>query len=248
MNSPSRRIAATLSTILVALVATLGLAAGPAHATAYRYWGYWLGASGQWEAAQTGPAGYTVVDEDVQGWRFGITSDAPANPPANAPDFDTLCPDLVASSAPAGQARVAVVIDSGFAADAPSGQTPPASRVACVTVPAGSTGSQALAAAGTVTEQNGLVCAIDGYPKDECSAEVPDAEASAAASAAALESHAPAPIASAAASPSADAAEPASDSSGGNMAVLAIGVAALAALTLAIVMVTRRRSSGDEGE
>ncbi len=92
MNSPFRRIAALLSTLIVAVVATLGLAAAPANATAYRFWSYWQGASGQWVAAQTGPADYTVVDQDVQGWRFGIATTAPMTPPDNAPDVRDALP------------------------------------------------------------------------------------------------------------------------------------------------------------
>ena len=242
MNSPFRRIAALLSTLIVAVVATLGLAAAPADAAAYRFWSYWQGASGQWVAAQTGPADYTVVDQDVQGWRFGIATTAPMTPPDNAPAFATLCPALVSGEAPSGQVRVAVVVDAGFVADAPSGQTPPADEVSCVTVPSASTGSQALSAAGTITEQNGLVCAIDGFPANECSAEITDAEASAAAQAAASESPNPAQIGADAA------ADPASDSSGSSWLVLGVGVAALVALVLGIVVTARRRSSGSTGE
>ena len=61
MISPSRRIAALLSTFVVAVVATLGLATAPANAVAYRFWSYWQGNTGQWVAASTGPDGYTVV-------------------------------------------------------------------------------------------------------------------------------------------------------------------------------------------
>ena len=223
MNSPLRRIAALHSTLLVAVVATLGLAAAPANATAYRFWSYWQGASGQWVAAQTGPADYTVVDQDVQGWRFGIATTAPMTPPDNAPEFATLCPALASG-------------------EAPSGQTPPADEVSCVTVPTGSTGSQALSAAGTITEQNGLVCAIDGFPAAECSAEITDAEASAAAQAGATESPNPAQVGAEAP------ADAASDAPGSSWLVLGVGVAALVALVLGIVVTSRRRSSGSTGE
>ena len=103
------RAAAFLLMLVTATLATVALAA-PAQATAYRYWSYWQGASGTWVAAQTGPGDYTLVDEDVQGWRFAITSDNPAAPPDNAPDFAALCPDLAAAGATEGDVRLAVVL------------------------------------------------------------------------------------------------------------------------------------------
>jgi hypothetical protein len=195
----SRRVAGLLVACLAVLLAGVGLAA-PANATAYRYWSYWQGASGTWVAAQTGPGDYTVVDQDVQGWRFAITTDQPAQAPDNAPDFAALCPTLAASTAPEGQVRVAVVVDGGFAADAPAGQAPGPDVVSCVTVPAGSTGNQALSAATSTTIQDGLVCAVNGYPTDECGAEVADADAAAAAASAATEQPNPAVVTAASAS------------------------------------------------
>lgn len=234
MTAPSRRIAALLSTFAVGLTA-LFLAAAPAQATAYRYWSYWQGATGQWVAASTGPAGYTVVDQDVQGWRFGITTDAPVTPPDDSPDFVALCPEQAAGEPPAGQVRVAVVVDPGFVADAPSGQTPPADKVSCVGVPAGSTGSQALATAVAVTEKTGMVCAINGYPAAECSPAVSDSDAAAAAQAAATETP----------NPALAAADTGSDTATtSNLGLLTgVGVVAMVALLLGIVVVNRRRSA-----
>jgi hypothetical protein len=190
------RAAALLITLLTAALATMALAA-PAQAAAYRYWSYWQGDTGTWVAAPTGPGDYTLVDSDVQGWRFTITTDTPSTPPDNPPVFADLCPDLAAAGATAGQVRVAVVIDAGYTADAPEGQTPPADVVSCVTVPEGSTGNQALAAAGAVTDQDGLICSINGYPEGECGSEVSDADAAAAASAAQDEQPNPAVVAAA---------------------------------------------------
>jgi hypothetical protein len=234
----SGRAAALALTLVTAVLATLALAA-PASASAYRYWAYWQGASGAWVAAPTGPGAYRVVDSDVQGWRFAITTDSPDQAPDNAPDFAALCPDLAAAAPPAGQLRVAVVVDSGFAADAPTGQVPPADVVSCVTVPKGSTGSQALAAATSVTEDGGLVCAINGYPADECGAEVSDADASAADAAAASEQPNPATVA----------AGTTSDQGSGSSASPAVFIAgglALAALLGAawLIPAMRRRSRG----
>jgi len=235
-TSAPRRAAAALAVLCAAILATLAVSS-PAQASAFRYWSYWQGASGQWEFAQTGPGDHTIVDKDVQGWRFAISTEELSQKPDNAPDFAALCPDLASGDAPAGQLRVAVVIDSGFVADAPQGQTPPADVVSCVTVPEGSTGNQALGAAATVSDKDGLVCALNGYPADECGAPVPDAEAEAAASAAASEQ--PNPAAGTASTDDAEAA-------GSSPVALIVGAAAVVALLVAawfLVAARRRRTS-----
>jgi hypothetical protein len=236
-TTTARRAAALLAALAAALLATLTMAS-PAHATAFRFWSYWQGATGQWVAAQTGPGDHTIVDEDVQGWRFAISTEAVDQAPDNAPDFATLCPDLAATAAPAGQLRVAVVIDSGFVADAPDGQAPPADAISCVTVPEGSTGNQALAAAAEVTGEGGLVCGINGYPTDECGAEVSDADAQAAAAAAASEEPNPAVPTGAEEQGTTD-----STTSDSSALPLIVGGAAVAALLLAALLIVRRRNA-----
>ena len=233
-----RRAALLLAALSAALLAALALAS-PAHATAYRYWSYWQGASGQWVAAQTGPGDHTLVDQDVQGWRFAISTEAVTQAPDNAPAFAALCPDLAALAAPAGEVRVAVVVDSGFVADAPTGQAPPADVVSCVTLPEGSTGNQALAAAASVTEQDGLVCSVNGYPTDECGTPISDADAAAAASAAASEEPNPAVVATG----STDASD-----SGSSPAGFIAGAAILAALIAAawLIPAARRRRLAED--
>jgi hypothetical protein len=237
-TTPFGRAAALCLTLATAVVAAIALAA-PASATAYRYWSYWQGASGQWVAAQTGPGQYELVDQDVQGWRFAISTEAVTQSPDNAPEFSSLCPDLAASEPAAGQLRVALVIDSGFAADAPAGQTPPADVVACVTVPEGSTGNQALAAGAAVTDQDGLVCGINGYPEGECGAAVSDADAATAAEAASAEQPNPAVISAG----GSDSADQAADDSGSWIPV-AMGAVVLALLLGAAwaIPALRRRS------
>ena len=216
------RLAAGIAAVAAALLTAAALAA-PASATAYRYWSYWQGASGTWLAAQTGPGDHALVDRDVQGWRFGISTESLTASPDNAPAFAELCPDLAGSEQPEGQLRVAVVVDAGFVADAPAGQAPPPDRVACVTVPEGSTGNQALAAAATVTDRGGLVCSLDGYPEGECGAAVSDADAAAAAEAAATEQPNPA-------SATAADADEASSTESGSSAGAVVGAVILAAL------------------
>ncbi len=231
------RTAALLITLLAAALATVALAA-PAEAAAYRYWSYWQGATGTWVAAQTGPGDYTLVDSDVQGWRFTVTAETPTQGPDNAPVFADLCPDLSAAGATAGQVRVAVVIDAGYAADAPTGQAPPADAVSCVTVPEGSTGNQALAAAGAVTDDNGLICSINGYPEGECGTEVSDADAAAAATAAKDEQPNPAVVTAGTAT---DDAATTSDSGGSSWVGFALGALVLALLLGAAYWIPRQR-------
>lgn len=229
-----------LVALVTALVAALG-ATSPAAAASFRYWGYFQGSTGTWEFAQTGPDDYKVVDQDIQGYRFGISSETTTPKPDNAADFATLCPSLAAGTAPEGQLRVAVVIDSGFLADAPQGQTPPADTIGCVTVPTGSTGTQALTAAATVGQQDGLVCSINGYPTGECGTPVSDADAAAAAASSASESPNPA-------TPAAADAPASSEGSGSSAVPLLIG-GAVVLLVLAGVLLTsrRRRSTPDAG-
>lgn len=227
----------TLLAVLALAAAALLAAASPASATAYRYWSYWQGATGTWVAAQTGAGEHALVDRDVQGWRFVLSTDQPSEAPDNAPDFAALCPDLAAGDAPAGQLRVAVVVDSGFRAHAPEGQSPPADVVSCVTVPAGATGNQALAAAATVTEDQGLVCAVNGFPEGECGAAVPDDVAAAAVAAAGSEQPNPAVGEPAAETGSDDTGSPA------GFVVGAAVLAALLGLAWAIPAARRRRLS-----
>jgi hypothetical protein len=238
------RAAALLITLLAAALATVALAA-PAQAAAYRYWSYWQGDSGTWVAAQTGPGDYTLVDSDVQGWRFAITADMPSQAPDNAPVFADLCPDLAAAGATTGQLRVAVVIDAGYVADAPKGQSPPGDVVSCVTVPEGSTGNQALAKAGAVAEDGGMICSINAYPEGECGNEVSDADAAAAATAAKDEQSNPAVVAAAATT--ADATSTA-DSGSRPWAGFALGALVLALLIGAALWIPRRRRAAQPAE
>lgn len=240
------RIAAFIITFITASLAAVALAA-PAQAAAYRYWSYWQGDSGTWVAAQTGPGEYLLLDEDVQGWRFAITTDMPAQAPDNDPDFAALCPDLAAAGATAGELRVAVVIDAGFTADAPEGETPPGDVVSCVTVPEGSTGNQALAAAGAIDEDGGLVCAINGYPADECGAEVSDADAATAATAAEAEEPNPATVAAVTTTDEASAeATTTTESSSSSWVGFLLGAVVIGALIAAAFIIPKRRRAKSE--
>jgi len=70
-------------------------------------------------------------------------------------------------------------VDPGVAQDAPAGQTPPEQFGTCVSVPADATGADVLRAAKYPLRfnNNGLLCAIAGYPTGECAPVVEDVAA-----------------------------------------------------------------------
>jgi hypothetical protein len=161
--------------VLLGLIAGLFLAllaAPSAQAADYRYWTFWTGTpQGTWTFATKGPADITVTNEFVEGWRFTISPASGGAPqPRIASQYAELCPNPDVKS---GEVGVAVVIDYGVANEAPPGETPPAGPITkCVSVPTGSSAATALAAAGVVRQEKGMVCGIDGYPVKECGVEV----------------------------------------------------------------------------
>lgn len=156
--------------IQVAIAALLVMTiASPASAASYRYWGFFTSENGSWSMSMVGAAENIPIDGAVDGWRFGIGTDTETPEPRTLPNFDELCPD---SEAAEGITRVAVVIDFGDADQAPAGETPPANRVECVSMPAGGSSADALAMAADVRGDGGFVCGLDGFPAAECGAEV----------------------------------------------------------------------------
>lgn len=143
----------------------------PAQATSYRYWGFFTSNESSWTMAMVGAAENIPTDGSVEGWRFGIGTDTETPEPRTAPNFADLCPGVEQVE---GITRVAVVIDFGDSAQAPAGETPPANRVECVSMPEGGSSADALAIAAAVRGNGGFVCGIDGFPIEECGAEVPD--------------------------------------------------------------------------
>lgn len=145
--------------------------AGPAAADSggYRYWSFWTQSEqGEWRFAQQGPAGLRPADGEVVGFRFTASPRAgEGTTPRPAGDFAAICADTDAAS---GQKRVALVIDHGTAADAPSGEKPPKARTTCARVPAKGSAADALAAEAPPLryDSSALLCAIDGYPKSGC--------------------------------------------------------------------------------
>ena len=147
------------------------VAAAPAHAAAYRYWSYWVGADGGWSFANVGPAFRVPDDGAVEGWRFSVSGVAGNDQPGFAPDFEAVCADTPAED---GRKRVAVVVDPGAPQDAPEGEAPPGAWALCVVAEPRATGYDVLRAAAGVRVQDGLICAINDYPAAECAVVVGD--------------------------------------------------------------------------
>jgi MYXO-CTERM domain-containing protein len=158
--------------VLAAALALL-LGAGPAQATGYRYWSFWERTGGHWTYATQGPSTVRPDDGAVEGFRFAVSADsADATRPRGTADFGTICAGTPAKS---GTKRVALVLDFGTPADAPSGETPHAPRTACARIRPDATTADALAAvAGPLRyDSNALLCAIAGYPQKGCGEQVP---------------------------------------------------------------------------
>ncbi|MFF9280369.1 SCO2322 family protein [Streptomyces griseosporeus] len=163
----TRRAAALLVTAFLLLAG-----AAQAHATGYRYWSFWERDGGRWAYATEGPSTARPADGSVQGFRFAVSQDsADAAQPRGTADFDAICARTPAHE---GSKRVALVLDFGTIADAPSGETPPAPRTACARVAPDATTAEALAAVAKPLryDTNALLCAISGYPQRGCGEQV----------------------------------------------------------------------------
>ncbi|MEU6420129.1 SCO2322 family protein [Streptomyces spiralis] len=161
-----------LSAVLLAAVCLLSAGVGQAQAVGYRYWSFWDRDGGHWTYATEGPSTARPADGDVQGFRFAVSQDSQdAAQPRGSADFAAVCAKTPAQQ---GKKRIALVLDFGTKADAPSGETPPAPRTACARVPADATTAEALAAvAGPLRyDTNALLCAIAGYPRQGCGEQV----------------------------------------------------------------------------
>lgn len=213
----TRILAPVLGPVLALGAALTLLGAGPAQAAGYRYWSFWLSSGGTWTYATEGPATARPADGSVNGFRFSVSEDsADSAQPRRAPDFKAIC----GGTPPQPEAkRIALVIDSGTRADAPSGDPPPALRVACAQVRKDATSAEALASVAKPLRYNSqaLLCAIAGYPKSGCGDQV----------------SAPQP------KPSAPASSHAQE--GGPSLGIVAGIAAILALGAATVWQSRRR-------
>lgn len=241
--------AAVAAAVTCALVALL---AAPAQAAAYRYWTYWQSAPGDptWAFSNQG-AGTTVPpDGAIEAWSFAISTESAARDaaPGMAPDFAAICSGTQSTE---GSKRVALVIDPGPAGIAPEGEEPFEPVTECVVADVDATGYEIMRSVVQVRTDNGLVCALDGYPATECAPILDDAQV------AALTSSVEVPVVdegtAGAAAPSVPATagegvstaageqQPSSDSQGTPLATLAV-VALLGVGAVVLLLVRRRRS------
>lgn len=232
---PLRLILASLLTALVAVPGLVLGAAAPAQADSqyYLYWSLWEQApNDQWQFNESGASALTPANGSVNGWRFGVAGFAvpDVREPRATVTFAEVCGE---DAAPAGQKKVAEVIDYGTGADAPAGSTPPKPVLACATVAENANAVQALQAVAPVRYENGLVCAISAYPAAGCGDPAPNATA--------VPTDSPTEFATPQAVAAGLPAAP-SDSSGPPAAL--IGLAGLAAVVaVAAVFIARKRSN-----
>ncbi len=181
--SPRRAVGALLA-VLGALVVVVGSAGAASAEDGYRYWNYSHLEGASFAFAETGPGDYTPKDGDVEGWRYGTSTVSQGiSPRADVGEvgFDAVCGDVDAA---AGQKRVAVVVDYGDAADAADaadaqGAEVPEPRADCAVVPAKANGQQVLESVVDLRTDQGMICALDGYPAKGCGEPVADAKVTA---------------------------------------------------------------------
>ncbi len=259
-TSPARRrrVRGLLATLVALALAVLTIA--PAQAAAYRYWGFYQLTDGAWAYAQKGPDQTTPEDGTVEGWRYAIGDESSSRLPRAVLTFDELCASTPAQD---GKKRVGLVIDYGRSADSAGSATPPAPTASCAVVATDGTSSDVLATAGQLRVEGGLVCAVAGYPAADCGGEVKEVSREAAApdtaiqiavpGAASTPTTTPTPTTTTEASPSATATAPAVDdpattaadtSSGTSWAAYVLAVLVLLALIAALVLRSRRASTG----
>lgn len=156
--------------VLAALIAipAMIITSAPAQADLYRFWSFWeQSAEGEWTFIETGPGDVVPANGAVEGWRFGVGGvDASTNrPPRTDPTFSDICGN---DPAPAGEKKVALVIDTGTAEDAPDGATVPPPTLTCATVPQSATAVQTLQSVAGTRADGGIICAINNYPPTGC--------------------------------------------------------------------------------
>jgi hypothetical protein len=153
----------------IAIVAMTSIAPAARAETAYRYWTYWQGNGSAWQFATQGPATSNPLDGAVEGWRFAITGAAggPEGQPSLNPT--TAFADLCGSTPPmSGKKRIALIVDPGYASEAPEGEEPISALSTCVVADSDASGYDILRSQLPVRVEGGLVCGIGNYPAVEC--------------------------------------------------------------------------------
>lgn len=244
-RSPSRApVRVVLAAVVAACLSALTLA--PAHAAAYRYWGFYQLTGGTWAYAQKGPDQTVPKDGAVDGWRFAVADESSTRYPRAVLTFDQVCGSTPAE---AGKKRVGLVVDFGRPADSADGATPPEPKALCAVVATDATSAAVLATAGDVRTEKGLVCGVAGYPTSDCGGAVKEVSPEAKAA------DQPVTVAAPTATPSASATTPAtgtdvaaaqtSGTSGGSVAAYVIAGLVLLALIAYLLVRSRSRARQD---
>lgn len=162
----ARRTLVWAMAVLLAIPA-LVFGATAAHADLYRYWSFWERENGSWVFVEVDPAAVIPANGAVNGWRYGVGGvDSTTNrPPRSKAAFAEICGT---APSPPGEKRVAVVIDTGTAEDAPVGVTPPEPFAVCATVDVDANAVQILQSVANTRTDGGLVCGIENYPNGGC--------------------------------------------------------------------------------
>lgn len=234
------RVSVAVTALLVIGAAGMLLSAPASAAGAsYRFWTYWQGDGSSWGFASVGPAYALPADGSVDGWSFAVSAEAGAAEaaPAEVPDFDAICADVMAEP---GRKRVGLVVDPGDASIAPTGESPIAALRTCVVADDDATGYEILRSVLEVRTEDGLVCGLGGYPADECAPILDEEAVAALTSAAATVSSSPsAAVRSTSEAPESSGPEPADDQ-GTPVATIAV-IIGLGGVALATVALRRRR-------
>ena len=166
----SRKLKSLLA-VAVSLPLLLLTASTAQAETAWRYWSYWTQTDGTWQMSMTGAADVEAVDGSVQGWRY-ITAGLEIGKefaPRSEATFTDICGTTQTRE---GFARVAVVVDFGDPSDYSDDTTPPEVITECVALEVGSPSSLLLPNIVELREENGLICAVNGFPSSGCGEEV----------------------------------------------------------------------------
>lgn len=242
-----RRVAGALVAAVLASFTILSAAAPADAADGYRYWNYFHVKGDAYEFAQTGPGDVTPKDGDVEGWRYGTsTEQVGIEPRADLATvtFDAVCEGTEAGD---GEKRVAVLVDYGTEADSADGSVPEPTAL-CAVAPDKANGLQVLESVIDVRAEQGGICALDGYPASGCFETIKDATvekneptvdfALPAAATAASDSDAPSDEASPAAGDTTD--EAAAEDDGGISWPLVAVIALLVVIAVVAIPLARR--------
>ncbi|MDQ1684583.1 MAG: hypothetical protein QOC82_1320 [Frankiaceae bacterium] len=143
----------------------LGLATPSSASTYYEYWGYWHKPPGAtaWQYSKVGPSGYYLQQgTQVEGWRFATGTASPSDPKPRPTGvaYDDYC----AGHDTDATYRVLLVVDYGTKSGAPAGPV-----YSCYGFSSQPTGWTVLSKQHQIRDgSDGLICAIDTYPKTGC--------------------------------------------------------------------------------